>query len=191
MKHYVIGNGTSRLIYNIDKLEGIKYGCNAIYRNYWTDYLVCKDKRICTEILTKECWRDRKVIMQTRWLAGSEWREAYKKVFWWKDLLGTIDFTDCGTVALRLACKNANEDDEIYMYGMDYDDPNNNKVNNVYYASLNYSSRKNQRKGVTKEFLETFNKYPNLKFVHVNDKWPWQLDDKKNVRWLNDFVYSR
>ena len=51
---------------------------------------------------------------------------------------------------------------------------------------MNYSSRTNQRKGVTKEFLETFDKHPNLQFVHVNDNWPWQLDDKENVRWLNE-----
>ena len=47
----VIGNGESRKDIDIDKLECPKVGCNAIYRHYNTDYLVCVDKRMLQEAL--------------------------------------------------------------------------------------------------------------------------------------------
>jgi hypothetical protein len=45
----VIGNGESRKDIDIDKIEGPKVGCNAIYRDYEMDYLVCIDKRMIQE----------------------------------------------------------------------------------------------------------------------------------------------
>ena len=60
--HHVIGNGESRKDLNVDNLNGTTYGCNAIYRDYYTDYLFNKDKPIQHEILDSECWKDRKVI---------------------------------------------------------------------------------------------------------------------------------
>ena len=185
MKHIVIGNGTSRLDYDIDKIEGIKYGCNAIYRDHMTDYLICKDKNMCDEILGSGCWKDRTVIMQTRWRNDSEIQEAYKKIMWWRDIIGTNDYTDCGSVALWIAAKHASQfgDNVVAMYGMDFDDPNSNKINNVYNGSPNYSGRLNQRRGVTKEFLDTIDEYPDVKFVHMNSKFPELLEAKENVTW--------
>ena len=60
--HHVIGNGESRKDLNVDNLHGTKYGCNAIYRDWYTDYLFNKDKPIQHEILDSYCWLDRKVI---------------------------------------------------------------------------------------------------------------------------------
>ena len=48
---WAIGNGESRTPINIDKLEGPKVGCNAIYRDYSLDYLVCVDKRMMDEAI--------------------------------------------------------------------------------------------------------------------------------------------
>lgn len=47
----VIGNGESRKDIDIDKLECPKVGCNAIYRDYKMDYLVCVDKRMMQEAM--------------------------------------------------------------------------------------------------------------------------------------------
>ena len=183
--HYVFGNGTSRLSIDIDKLEGTKYGCNAIYRDYYTDYLIGKDKNICSEILASECWQDRKVVMQTQWRNDSLVREAYEHITWWKDIVGTNDYTDCGSVALTIASQNAsdNNDKYIYMYGMDFDDPNSNKINNIYHGTRNYIGRMGQRKGVTKEFMRVFDIYTDLRYVHVHTRMPEQLADKDNVLW--------
>ena len=48
---YVFGNGESRTSVNIDKLEGTKVGCNAIYRDYTMDHLICVDRRMVQESL--------------------------------------------------------------------------------------------------------------------------------------------
>ena len=140
---------------------------------------------MCDEILGSGCWKDRTVIMQTRWRNDSEIQEAYKKIMWWRDIIGTNDYTDCGSVALWIAAKHASQfgDNVVAMYGMDFDDPNSNKINNVYNGSPNYSGRLNQRRGVTKEFLDTIDEYPDVKFVHMNSKFPELLEAKENVTW--------
>lgn len=48
---WAIGNGESRKIIDIDKLQGPKVGCNAIYRDYHIDYLVCVDRRMMQEAI--------------------------------------------------------------------------------------------------------------------------------------------
>ena len=66
-----IGNGESRASIDIDKINGPKVGCNALWRDYHTDYLVCVDRRMVDEsirgkvnlndtlIYTREDWYDR------------------------------------------------------------------------------------------------------------------------------------
>ena len=63
---YVFGNGESRTSIDIDKLDGPKIGCNAIYRDYHMDHLVCVDRRMAqeavdanlkhTQIYTRKDW---------------------------------------------------------------------------------------------------------------------------------------
>ena len=48
---YVFGNGESRTSIDINKLDGIKIGCNAIYRDFKVDHLVCADKRMLLEAM--------------------------------------------------------------------------------------------------------------------------------------------
>ncbi len=48
---YVIGNGKSRLKYNLEELDGITAGCNAIYRDFSPDILFAQDAGIIAEIM--------------------------------------------------------------------------------------------------------------------------------------------
>jgi hypothetical protein len=50
---WAIGNGESRSAIDIDKLTEPKVGCNAIMRDYYTDYLVCVDRRMVEEALNR------------------------------------------------------------------------------------------------------------------------------------------
>ena len=64
----IIGNGESRRGFDISplKLFSTVIGCNAIYRDYVTEYLVCCDRHMCqqavnatgkgTTIFTRENW---------------------------------------------------------------------------------------------------------------------------------------
>ena len=49
---WAIGNGESRTTINIDKLYGPTVGCNAVHRDYYTDHLVCVDRRMVKEAIT-------------------------------------------------------------------------------------------------------------------------------------------
>ena len=60
---------------------------------------------------------------------------------------------------------------------------NLNQINNIYKNTDNYSTRLKQRKGVTSMFLETFNKFPKVKYVHVNTNMPELLEQYENVSW--------
>jgi len=37
----VIGNGESRSGININSIDQVKVGCNAVYRDYKVDHLIC------------------------------------------------------------------------------------------------------------------------------------------------------
>ena len=47
----VIGNGQSRSQVNLNKIYEEKIGCNAVFRDTYTDYLVCCDKRMVKQAL--------------------------------------------------------------------------------------------------------------------------------------------
>ena len=48
---FIIGNGTSREHFDLQKLrKGTVFGCNALYRVYEPDYLVAIDDGIIDEI---------------------------------------------------------------------------------------------------------------------------------------------
>ena len=183
MIHHVFGNGESRKDLDIDKLEGTKYGCNAIYRDYKVDYLFTKDKPIQREILDSEVWRNTIVMIQTRWYDQSYYREGYSMMKLWKDMIGTNDFTDCGSAVLTFASKKARSyGGDVHMYGFDFDKADSNYLNNIYKGTPNYSSRPNQRKGVTKEFLECIEKFKDVQYVYHGDKLPDLLTKYENVR---------
>ena len=188
--HWVIGNGESRKNIDISKLEGVTYGCNAIYRDYFTDYLFCKDKGISNEVTFAKCWQDRRVYFQHRWRNDSEVREAYNRICYWDK-----DYPDCGTAALRTAtvnaCKYLNDEwkypekTEVHMIGFDYD--RTGKHNNIYKGSNNYPLKHNPKTFPSKEFLETFKLYPQMNFVQYGN-WADELNEYENVRLAWYFV---
>jgi len=181
--HHVIGNGESRKDLNVDNLNGTTYGCNAIYRDYYTDYLFNKDKPIQHEILDSECWKDRKVIVQTKWFGQGHYNEAYSTILLWKDILGTNEFTDCGSAVLTFATNRAKSyGGEVNMYGFDFDKADG-PINNIYKDTPNYSNRLNQRKGVTSEFLEVLARNPEINYVYHGDELPTLLEVYTNVRY--------
>ena len=55
-KAYVLGNGPSRPKDKewLDSLEGVTYGCNALYRDWEPDFLVANDLSMMLEIITSD-----------------------------------------------------------------------------------------------------------------------------------------
>ena len=51
---YIIGNGPSRIGFDLYKLPQDSYGCNALHRDYEPDFLIVVDRRMYTEIKDSE-----------------------------------------------------------------------------------------------------------------------------------------
>ena len=58
---YIIGNGESRIGFDLYTLPQDTYGCNALYRDYEPDYLITVDRRIYQEIKDSD-YGDKNVV---------------------------------------------------------------------------------------------------------------------------------
>jgi len=139
---YVFGNGESRLAVDIDKLAGIKVGCNAIARTHTVDHLICVDRRMMNEALNNG------VNVSTRLYTRSEWYNNYK------DFLHVRKVPDLpykgeqrwdepfhwgsGPYAVLLAAEMSKQD-PIKLLGFDLYSKTD-KINNVYKNTDNYDS---------------------------------------------------
>ena len=138
---YVFGNGESRTSVNIDNLVGTKVGCNAIYRDYNMDHLICVDRRMVQEsldkaanehsyIYTREDWVGRfnaprvRSVPKLPYVGTQRWDEPFQ----WGS----------GPYAVLLAAKLCN-DRTVHLIGFDLHSTTDT-VNNVYKDTSNYDS---------------------------------------------------
>ena len=139
---YVFGNGESRTSVDIDKLDGIKIGCNAIYRDYIVDHLVCVDRRMVNEaidngandyalVYTREDWLSQyKQFKRIRAVPILPYNgtERWDEPFQWGS----------GPYAVLLAAKLC-KGDTVRLVGFDLYS-STATVNNVYKSTSNYDS---------------------------------------------------
>ena len=139
---YVFGNGESRTSVDIDKLDGIKIGCNAIYRDYAVDHLVCVDRRMVNEaidngandyalVYTREDWLSQyKQFKRIRAVPILPYNgtERWDEPFQWGS----------GPYAVLLAAKLC-KGSTVRLIGFDLYSPTAT-VNNVYKSTSNYDS---------------------------------------------------
>ena len=170
---YVFGNGESRTSVDIDKLDGIKIGCNAIHRDYVVDHLVCADRRMVNEaidnnvndyalVYTREDWiaqykkfKNIKVVPKLPYTGTARWDEPFN----WGS----------GPYAVLLAatlCKGPT----VCLIGFDLYSPTAT-VNNVYKGSSNYDDA--TKRAVDPRYWihqigMVFECHPNLNFVVYN-----------------------
>jgi hypothetical protein len=64
----VIGNGESRISIDINKIQEPKIGCNAIYRDYHVDHLICVDRRMVQEALKNDVNQTSYVYTRDNWV---------------------------------------------------------------------------------------------------------------------------
>ena len=69
----IAGNGTSRKKINLNLYNETKIGCNAIYRDYYVDYLVCCDKSMVKEAHANDITP---VYTRERWLADFNFQDV-------------------------------------------------------------------------------------------------------------------
>lgn len=184
----IIGNGESRFGFDLTplKLFSTVIGCNALFRDYTLDYLVCADKHMCQEA-ANACGKGTTIYTRKDWVGQFamwpnvkvlpslpyEGDKRQDKPFHW----GTGQYA--GLVATMFKPK------VIFMLGFDLHGLPNQGVNNMYKNTKGYDYIK---KAVDPSYwIYQFNKLFELtdcRWVIVN-KENWNMPDEwkkhKNV----------
>ena len=138
----IIGNGESRRGFDISPLKSFStvIGCNAIFRDFVTEYLICADKPMCqqavnavgkgTTIYTRDRWSDQFAMWpNVKKLPDLPYSGDQRKdePFHW----GAGPYA--GVLGLTFKPK------AIFMLGFDLHPIEKEKVNNIYHGSQGYT----------------------------------------------------
>lgn len=171
----VLGNGETRSTINVDSLVGPKIGCNAIYRDYRVDHLVCVDNRMLVEAIEADYNQHCKIYTR------SKTQDSYTTV---KNIRCVPDLPyagmerpdehinwGSGPYAVLLAAKLSNTVDLIGfdLYSQTY------TVNNIYKGTKNYIAA--EKTAIDPRYwiyqiAKVFEYYPKVKFtIYQTEGW--------------------
>ena len=173
---WAIGNGESRATIDIDNLDSPKVGCNALWRDYYTDYLICVDRRMVEEALrgnantkgtliyTRPDWVDRYVAEGIRTVPPLPYKgeKRWDEPFQWGS----------GPYAVLVAAMFTKE---RYVSLIGFDLWSGSKaVNNIYKGTPNYDDA--DKRAVDPRYWihqigMVFNCFPQIQFTIYQDNW--------------------
>lgn len=167
---FVLGNGISRKHINLNKLKehGSVYGCNALYREFAPDHLVCVDTKMVIEI--KDSGYNK---------TYSVWSNPNKLTRNTPDI-NIIDPNkgwSSGPTAMLLASQHGHQ--EIYVLGFDYVGLGEN-VNNIYAGTKNYKRKEDRATyygNWTRQTMMCSNMFPKTKYVRIIPKEDFFIPD--------------
>jgi len=183
----ILGNGESRKDLDLNFFKETTVGCNAIYRDFTVDHLVCVDRRLVKESLES----DFKNQIYTR----KDWFPHFKcssNV----NLVPELPYKGnnrqddpwhwgSGPYAVLLGSMLATGTEEIKLFGFDLYS-STGKINNIYKNTKNYESG---NKGAVDpsywvyQIAKLFECFPNKKYLIIN-KEDWRCPNswkKSNV----------
>lgn len=188
----VVGNGESRKLIDIPPLRNdfILIGCNAIHRDTTVDHLICCDRRMAEEATNNEKTQDTLIYVRDSWF------HYFRKIKKNKNIRHVPDIPYCGDekqdkpdnwgsgcYAILLAATLSKEVSIIGfdLYGV------NNKVNNVYKDTPNYSKQDTSAVDPSYwiyQISQIFKHFPDTQFTIINNhEWimprEWQRDNVK------------
>ena len=184
----IIGNGESRRGFDISPLKDFStvVGCNALYRDYMLEYVVCCDKHMCQEA-ANTCSKKTTIFTRDRWVTQFQFWPNIKKLpelpytgdqrkdepFHW----GTGPYA--GVLALTFKPK------AIFMLGFDLYD-REKKINNMYTGTHGYTyiNRPVDPSYWIYQFHKLMELSPDIRWIVVNEeKWkmPKEWSQHKNV----------
>ena len=170
----IIGNGESRKGIDVNRLKGLKVGCNGIYLYNSVDYICAMDK----------FWRD-KIIKESHIpLISRLHNNSFQTTL--ELYNGKWVNTNC---AYRGYCSGISALDYMsdlyketfYLIGFDFD-YKGETVNHMYKGTPNHpkANRPAQNENIfLKQFLETVQRYPKNKYFWVNDNLNFLIKIKK------------
>ena len=160
---YCIGNGPSRKEFDLNLLKGSgqTYGCNALYRDFKSDFLFSVDANMSREISESKiseqgvvCYAPSLEVNRNQGLT----------------LIPHNAHLTSGNQAIHTAIIHGHK--KIYMIGYDFREYGKNKLNNIYQDTKNYGERHSD--AIFESWLTTFRKiikqrpYVHFTIVHNN-----------------------
>lgn len=192
-KVLVVGNGESRKDIQLKKFNYPIIGCNALHREFTTNYLVCCDRRMADEAVKNPSTSITNIYVR------KEWYQHFRKILKNKNIKALPDLPffgelkkdqpehwGSGCYAVLLAALFGFT--EIQLLGFDLYSTNN-KVNNIYKGTRNYSNSDSQAVDCSfwiYQIGKIFRHYPDKKFIIINSS-NWKLPDQ----WVNNNVELR
>lgn len=177
---FVLGNGTSRQHFDIERLQGkgIIYACNAVYRNFEPDVLIAVDPKMVHEIVA-DGYHHNHVV----WTNYNNGYKDYTNLNYFQPSRGWSS----GPTAL---CKAADDKYKtIYILGFDYMGLNGGKkFNNIYADTQNYKKSVEPATYYGNWLRQSENvvkNHPEIQFfrvTNVGDFCPAQLNNYENIR---------
>lgn len=194
----VIGNGESRRSIDLTLLREkfTLVGCNAIHRDLKVDHLICCDRRMAEEATNNLNIADTLVYVRDAWFKYFRKIKKNKNIRCVPDLpyQGEVKYDKpdnwgSGCYAILLA---ASMSSEVFIIGFDLYG-SNNKVNNVYKNTPNYSKQDSAAVDPSywiHQISQIFKYHPNTTFTVVNSPdWimprEWQ---RENVKFQADLL---
>lgn len=171
----VIGNGKSRVGVNLDLLHQEKIGCNAIFRDYYVEHLVCCDKRLVKQSIKHHS----NIYTRSRWANDFAVNSLPELIEQGNDKKDEPMNWGSGPYAVLLASTMSSN---IKMLGFDlYSETN--YVNNMYSDSAGYS--KSDSKPVEPSYwiyqiAKIFKWFPNTQY-RIYNKSNWILPNMWNL----------
>ena len=169
----VIGNGESRLTVDINALDTVKIGCNAIFRDYEVEHIVCVDRRVCEEALESKI-NDTSLIY-TRQEHFKPYTKRLREVpplpHVGYERFDLPEHWGSGPYAVLLG---ATKSQEVHLLGFDLYSKDE-KVNNVYKGTKNYIAA--EKSAVDPRYWiyqigKVFEYYSNTTFtIYQEDGW--------------------
>ena len=163
---FVLGNGVSRKQIKTEKLKvhGTVYGCNALYREFSPDHLICVDTKMVNEIVAAGYEKNNKV-----WSNPNKLTTKLPNI----NLMNPNKGWSSGPTAMLLASQH--QHDVIYILGFDYVGIGNNNetVNNVYAGTKNYKNvqdRATYYGNWTRQTMMCAGLFPRVKYIRLIEK---------------------
>ena len=178
----VVGNGESRSGIDIQSFsqDYILVGCNALHRESTVEHLVCCDRRMGEEALLGKHTKNTKIYVRPDWFNYFRKIKKDKRIHQVPDLpyQGNTKADDpihwgSGPYAVLVAA-NLEHVETIMLVGFDLYSKNE-KVNNLYKGTKNYSNQNSKPVDPSYwiyQISKVFQNYPDKSFVIFNDaKW--------------------
>tara|TARA_B100000035_G_scaffold137124_1_gene116868 strand:+ start:931 stop:1563 length:633 start_codon:yes stop_codon:yes gene_type:complete len=195
IKRFVIANGTSRVGFDLNKLngKGDTFGCNALYRDYMPDYIGCIDSPMFEELVRGDVYKATKMISKHLYEGTLKiYPRARVYVQTFQEALGEDLNYDTGQTMLDYAARKTTGTGAIYMLGFDLSNyleqnkPTNDPMNNIYKGTDCYAPKEAKARYAGKwaiQMAEVFSKNRHIEFYRVGGTiWPNNWNEHPNVK---------